>query len=631
MGRPYKNELFEIKHTFELYMNCECGLLFEYMCRNTEIPMIIVGSGGSYAVAVAYSLFYQSNGGMAKAVTPYELPENHKVIPNAKILIITAGGSNKDTIGAYDYSRFYEPKMLMVLCIKKNSIIEKKINENKDAFFFRPEINIAKDGFLSVNSSIAMLSMLWNIDNYMNKTQKKKKISSLPLFEDQRSLFSVLLEKDNLETLLIMHGIWGKPAAYDLESKCSEAGLYNVQVVDYRNFAHGRHNWIDKKGQTTVVLALITDEDISIANRTLKRLPNDTIIINIRVKDTGIVAVVDFMVKMMYLVDVLGDIRKIDPGRPKVPQYGKEIYGLKVDYKKMDKDYITLSKSKMNRAIFRIIGTKINDQSLYKYYTEKYYSFVDKISKYSFSGIVFDYDRTICDRKCGVISTEGKSRIIKMLSAGIYVGFITSEGPSVISSLKDMIPCEEYWNKVYIGYYNGTRTGWISDLSEDSILEIEKSNIKNLYLLLGNNSHFSNIQFLSNQISIKAEDSFEIDYAFEYCTEIIDEFDIKNLKVLRSEHSVDVIDMDNRKESYTIEFNTITGGHVLCIGTGGKIGEDMFEMLPTNISLSVQNTNVIGNGGWNLAPLGCRGIYATEYYLGCIIINKGVFTININS
>lgn len=630
MGRPYKNELIEMKHTFEQYLDCDNDLLFEYMCSNTEIPMIIVGSGGSYAVAVAYSLFYQANGGMAKAVTPYELPENHRMIPNAKVLIITAGGSNKDSVGAYEYIRFYEPKMLMVFCIRKNSVIEKKIKENKDALFFRPAISIAKDGFLSVNSSIAMLSILWKIENIVNKTEVNDIALSLPSFEDQRKQFSIIFEKDDLETLLIMHGIWGKPAAYDLESKCSEAGLYNVQVVDYRNFAHGRHNWIDKKGKTTVVLALITDEDISIAKRTLKRLPDDTVIIDIRTKTTGIAAIIDFMVKMMYLVDILGDLREIDPGRPQVPQYGREVYGLKVDYKKMDKDANALSKSEIDRAIFRIIGTKFNERSLYRYYKKKYYAFVDKLSTTVFRGIVFDYDRTIYDRNFGQISAKAISQISNMLLAGIYIGFITTEGYSVVHSLKNMIPCEELWDRIYIGYHSGTISGWLSDLREERISEKKSTNIKKLYSLICNNSLFSDILVSSNHLSIKVYDSFEKNYAFEYCTEIIADSNIKNLKVFKAEYSVDVIDTENISKLYINEFNTLIDDHVLCIGDGNN-EEDRFEMLSNNILLSVKNTNIVASNGWNLAPLGCHGIYATEYYLSCILIHNGGFRVDITS
>ena len=60
------------------------------------------------------------------------------------------------------------------------------------------------------------------------------------------------------KTLVVLHDDWGKAAAVDAESKMHEAGLANVQLSDYRNFAHGRHNWLDKAPAETCVVAMIT-------------------------------------------------------------------------------------------------------------------------------------------------------------------------------------------------------------------------------------------------------------------------------------------------------------------------------------------------------------------------------------
>ena len=46
---------------------------------------------------------------------------------------------------------------------------------------------------------------------------------------------------------LVLHGPSTRSAAVDLESKFTEAALGNVQLADFRNFAHGRHHWLAKK------------------------------------------------------------------------------------------------------------------------------------------------------------------------------------------------------------------------------------------------------------------------------------------------------------------------------------------------------------------------------------------------
>jgi hypothetical protein len=45
-------------------------------------------------------------------------------------------------------------------------------------------------------------------------------------------------------TTVVLHGPATRVGAIDLESKFTEAALGNLQVADWRNFAHGRHHAI---------------------------------------------------------------------------------------------------------------------------------------------------------------------------------------------------------------------------------------------------------------------------------------------------------------------------------------------------------------------------------------------------
>src|SRR5690606_22714740 len=76
-------------------------------------------------------------------------------------------------------------------------------------------------------------------------------------------------------TTLVLHDASSRAGAVDLESKFTEAALGNLQIADYRNFAHGRHHWLAKRGQDTAILAFITDETRTLAERTLALVPTD--------------------------------------------------------------------------------------------------------------------------------------------------------------------------------------------------------------------------------------------------------------------------------------------------------------------------------------------------------------------
>ena len=84
-------------------------------------------------MAKMFELCYQSYGGFAKAITPYELKDETKILRNSKVLIVTASGNNPDTVGAYNYIRLYEPFELCVICMSEKSKIAKVISQNNDA------------------------------------------------------------------------------------------------------------------------------------------------------------------------------------------------------------------------------------------------------------------------------------------------------------------------------------------------------------------------------------------------------------------------------------------------------------------------------------------------------------------
>ena len=159
MGRPYKKELEAMGDTYDFLDLLDVSPLVPFFKNNCNVPLLIIGSGGSFAVAKLFELCYQNYGGFAKAITPYELKNETQTLGGSKILIVTAGGNNPDTVGTYNYVRLYEPFELCVICMSKNSKIAKEINKNNDAILYEVKIPFGKDGYLAVNSSVAMFTI----------------------------------------------------------------------------------------------------------------------------------------------------------------------------------------------------------------------------------------------------------------------------------------------------------------------------------------------------------------------------------------------------------------------------------------------------------------------------------------
>ena len=72
------------------------------------------------------------------------------------------------------------------------------------------------------------------------------------------------------ETILVLYGAEGRIGAIDLESKFTEAALGNLHIADYRNFAHGRHHWLAKRGTSSGVLALVAPGDRDFSERKVR-------------------------------------------------------------------------------------------------------------------------------------------------------------------------------------------------------------------------------------------------------------------------------------------------------------------------------------------------------------------------
>ncbi len=620
MGRPYKSELEAMKNTYEFINSMDVTKLFPFFKYNCNYPLLIIGSGGSFAVAKMFELCYKSYGGFAKAITPYELKDERKMLGKSKVMIVTAGGNNPDTVGVYNYVRLYEPFELCVICMSKNSKIAKAVNQNKDALMFETSIPFGKDGYLAVNSSIAMFTVAKKIMEELESNSKY----TIDFNTKYEGLFSTE-QMDSVSNFIVLYGGWGTPAAYDLESKCSEAGLISLQFVDYRNFAHGRHNWINKKKDSTMMVALVTPQDKSICNKTLQKLPADLPILILETEKIGSIAAIELLVKVFYVVDYLGEVKRIDPGRPHVPEFGSKLYNIKYNLLTNDTYLKKIAKSAKESCIYRKMKTIQYEQIWYDYYSNLYDVFTDKLCKEKYKALLLDYDGTVCGSDGTAISELIISLLNELLRHNIVIGFATGRGDSIIESLRTIIS-EQYWENVIIGYYNGS---FISNLLENPDFQNITSNKLNEFYETVNSILPLGKEFINKgyQLSIREKDSSKLNFYFELLNEIKNNYGFAQIQIYISGHAVDVITNDCGKQKVVEYIKSMCDANVLCIGDEGRLYENDFELLAHNNGISSNHQNWLGSSGWNLAPLGVANVRATEFYLGKIKIFEDYFTL----
>jgi hypothetical protein len=104
------------------------------------------------------------------------------------------------------------------------------------------------------------------------------------------------------QNCLVLVGPGTEAAGIDLETRFSETGLAAAQLVDYRNFAHGRHYGLSRNQDHTTVVAFIAPEYADLANATLAQLPNEVPVIRIETYQEWPFGVLELLVGSMQLL-----------------------------------------------------------------------------------------------------------------------------------------------------------------------------------------------------------------------------------------------------------------------------------------------------------------------------------------
>ena len=142
----------------------------------------------------------------------------------------------------------------------------------------------------------------------------------------QSALVSESTEEDIQEKLraatrdrsnaIILHGPSGRAGALDLESKCTESALIASSVSDFRNFAHGRHNWINRFGDESFVVAFVGPGEGELAQRTLALIPKHVSHVTVPLGANFAIAQILSTYYSIRIAGWLGDLHGVDPGRP---------------------------------------------------------------------------------------------------------------------------------------------------------------------------------------------------------------------------------------------------------------------------------------------------------------------------
>lgn len=635
MGKPYATELQQLANTYAVAMSMDIERLAAAVAASTSLPLLVVGSGGALTAAHFMSSLHQRFAQrVAKAVTTLDLIETGPVTREVAVWCLSAGGGNSDIQNAFKTAVLREPQHLFVLCAKTESPLSRLVARYHYTDIFDFDLPSQKDGFLATNSLLAFFVVLARAYHRVFKTdcELPNDLAELVYHGRTADEFHSLLRQEcsslwDRDSLAVLYGIPAQPAAVDLESKFVEAALGSIHLADYRNFAHGRHHWLAKRGKSTAVLALTTEIEKELAQKTLQLLPSDVPIVQLYFDGSETVAAIRALVTCLHIVALVGERRGIDPGRPGVPLFGQELYNLRalgtpsVRFGK-ETDRAALSVMRKTGTLPEILAAR----GELDFWGNAYDKFIQKIQSVSLAAVVFDYDGTLCDGRdrFGSLNSKIAKELSRLLRAGVVVGIATGRGKSVKKPLREAI-LKRYWQRVLVGYYNGADCGLLDEDQCPNAAEEPCAELAPLAEAFRANVRLPQLAELTvrrMQITVEPKPLVPSPLVWSLVQGIVRTTHSPGVTIVTSSHSIDVLAPSVSKcivvDRVRRMLGILSNAQVLCIGDRGCWPGNDFDLLREPFSLSVDEVSPDPTTCWNLAPAGHRGVQATLDYLGAM-------------
>lgn len=638
MGRPYENEMNHLLNTFKWASRVNIDNLQKFIENTQNLKLLAIGSGGSLTTANFLAYIHQKYTGQlscpSTTMRAMELSQSSDIVT----WFLSASGKNSDIKMAFNYMLSREVRQLAVFCCKANSPLAKIASDHPYTNIFEYEPPCGKDGFLATNSLFSSILIIaraycciFDGSKYWDEIYEHV-YHTLQNSEWWKTLKGNVYCSFEQQVMITLYDTTTMPGAFDLESKFTEAALGIIQLADYRNFAHGRHHWLAQKSQQSSMLAFYSREGKKIAEKTLSLIPESLDPVKIFFDMPSLAATISSVVVAFYLTYWAGLQQAIDPGRPRVPEFGRRLYHMAIP-KQRKKNNIGLSEDQKN-AIERKSRASIKElekNGMLSYWVEQYSLFINKLKNSEISSVVLDYDGTVVDSRERFLAP--KTSMIKeferlLFETNILIGFSTGRGDSIRDQLREALE-EKYWKRILIGYYNGAELGSLeNDIIPDELetrfidkeMQFIEAKLKELI-----KSYCVEVKLKSScfQIGLICKNISSLFILWKLCSELIQRYNL-NLKAFYSGHSVDIIPKSTSKLSIIKKIHERNHkGNVLVIGDQGEWPGNDFELLSHPLALSVESVNSDPSTCWNLASSAQIGIKVTQKYLSSLCKKNG--------
>ena len=649
MGRPYAREMDELPDVYEWAIASDISRLERFVGRAAGRPLYAVGFGGSQTAATLAAVLHRQAGSPACTMTPMELVHGGDVDGSVSVLLATSGGNNVDIVAAFKAAAERRGRNVCVLSAGgagDGGRAGRLASGRRSALVHSAAVPTGGDGFLATASVIA--SCAWLARAYAVALGRGR----LPLPAEYGRLgVSAPPDPCGIEasgSLLVLHDVWGKAAAVDIESKMAESGMAAVQVADYRNFGHGRHHGIVAGlAARPGIVALVSPLSRDLADRTVSQIPRTVPVCRIDAGMSGPAAAVSLVASAMVLVGSIAASRGVDPGRPRVAGFGRRLYSMPMEgggpAAAAATTAATAAPSPLEATALR---KKFGNADARDPWTMKRLAalrrFTGALSSQRFGGVVIDYDDALCGsvRRAAGPSKGIAGTLSRILAAGVTVGMATGRGGSVRKELSRAIP-ERLRAGVVIGYHNGAEVSRMADPPPDSPGPPPPAELRRCIALIRRRGLLpagTRVSKRRGQVSLAhggiraAPLARSLGGTGGTGGTGSGSAGADGARVVEAGRSVYLLARGTSRTNLYEEVSRAMppGRGVLCIGArGGATGSDG-ELLGTGYSLTVDEPSDDPESCWNLLPWGVSGEAGASEYMGWLSASGGCMRMQIN-
>lgn len=642
----YQTELQQLAQTYRAAFTAapyEVDRLKAAILGASESSVIGVGSGGSYTVASLLCHLHETfTGRVSRPSTPLEVICNPTLASASPVFLISAEGKNPDITEALERARRHSARPVHVLTNRGSSPLMDRATSLDDVTSHVFELT-QKDGYLATNSLLmdAVLVARAYAELDRAKTTLPPDLTDLHVgcttteawVAQAQAFVKAAVSRG---TLTIIYSPQLRPIAADLESKLSEGALLHVQLADLRSYAHGRHLWLSARAKDCAVLAL-TEPSLSGLWKQMRALfPSNIPTLTMALDAADPPSLIAGLVAEMHLVGAIAASQGKDPGRPAVPQFGRDLYyiDLHAAIPAPKDDTAGPSNSK-----YEVLGARWPSPRGQGPVQRALDDYVARFASQRFRAVLFDYDGTLCSSQRLEYPPQKAvlDHLERLVRANVIVGIASGRGGSIQEHLAQSLPADVL-SKIYLGLYNG---GWLADASRPVVESDENSeflsHVTRIVLRLRNTGvPIDRVKTTPPfQVSVRFREGLSTEAMWYVVADALRQDGLDPLSMVRSKHSVDILAGGYGKSrllAHIAREMRIDPYEILTVGDQGAWPGNDSALLEHKYSLSVDVPSRRLDRGWKLAPPHKRDVDATLWYLERLVLMRdGLFRLELSA